>query len=136
MNDDFSLILFTIAFFIGVGIVIWLIESISNSAKYKKLKPQLDNLEKSIKDHESKVETDNFILDERIRLWNNQIEQDKENIQKIAKQKSMGFPWLAEAYADYFSLKDLQREEYLTNKNHPALKAAEIIREIKNKKYY
>jgi hypothetical protein len=46
----------------------------------------------------------------------------------------MGFPWLAEAYAEYFSLKDLQKEEYLKHKSHPAFTAAETVREIKNEK--
>jgi Holliday junction resolvase RusA-like endonuclease len=63
-------LLFVISFWVLLGIAIWLIESIANSIKYKKLKPQFDNLEKSIKDHESKVKTENFILDEKIRLWN------------------------------------------------------------------
>ena len=46
----------------------------------------------------------------------------------------MCFPWLAGAYADYFSLKDLRKEEYLKNKSHPAYKAAETVKEIRSEK--
>ena len=46
----------------------------------------------------------------------------------------MGFPWLADAYADYFLLQDMKRQKYLENKIHPAGKTAEIVREIKNEK--
>lgn len=46
----------------------------------------------------------------------------------------MGFPWLADAYAEYFSLKDLRREQHLQYKNPPAYQAAMIVSQIKNEK--
>src|SRR5680860_499134 len=46
----------------------------------------------------------------------------------------MGFPWLAEAYADFFALKDAGLERYLKYKKHPAYTAAENVRIIKNEK--
>ena len=46
----------------------------------------------------------------------------------------MGFPWLAEAYADYFALKDGEIEKYLKHKKHPAYTAAENVKTIKNEK--
>lgn len=41
-----------------------------------------------------------------------------------------GFPWLAEAYADYFRLQDLERADALALKSHPALRAADEVRQI------
>ena len=41
---------------------------------------------------------------------------------------------MAEAYADYFALKDRKIEKYLTEKSHPAYTAAENVRTIKNEK--
>ncbi|MCX5849740.1 MAG: restriction endonuclease [Deltaproteobacteria bacterium] len=123
MNDDYSKILFTIAVFIGLGIIVWIIETISNSIKYKKLKPQFNELESSIKKHKANVS-----------LWNEDVQRDKEAIQIITNQRSMCFPWLAEAYADYFSLKDLRKEEYLKHKSHPAYTAAETVKVIRNEK--
>lgn len=115
-------------------IISWISQTISNSKKYSELKPKLDNLGYSIKEHELKVEKDKEDLKLEVNLWNEKVEKDKEEIQKIAKQKSMGFPWLAEAYADYFALKDGELEKYLRYKKHPAYTASENVRIIKNEK--
>ena len=53
-----------------------------------------------------------------------------EIIQQLAKEKSQGFPWLAEAYSDYFCLQNLKEAKYLERKFHPAPVSAERIREI------
>ncbi|MFA6533722.1 MAG: restriction endonuclease [Patescibacteria group bacterium] len=138
------------------GIISWFIEIFSNSKRYLELKPKLDNLEKATKEQELKIlnnaakleaesqkrldefsqkvkkTSDEFELKEK--LWNEQMQREIGEIQKIAKQKSMGFPWLAEAYADYFTLEDYKLEKYLKDKKHPAYTAAENVRIIKNEK--
>lgn len=127
------------------GIISRIIETIQNSKKYIELKPELDNLECSVYEHEAKVEKD--VLEHKAKVekdreewkikaekWNQKIKNDKTEVEKIAKQKSMGFPWLAEAYADYFALKDGKLEKYLKNKKHPAYTAAENVRRIKEEK--
>ncbi len=121
--EDYSWILIIIGIAVIWAIIAWIIDTISNSKKYLALKPKLDNLENSIKEHGSKVEE-----------WNEKVKKDKHEIHKIAKQKSMGFPWLAEAYADYFELKDREIENYLIHKKHPAYTAAENVKIIKNEK--
>ena len=132
--EDYLWILIIVSIFVLWRILSWTIETLSNSKKYIELKPKLDDLENSIKEHESKIKKDNEELALKAKLWNEKVQKDKEEIQKIANQKSMGFPWLADAYAEYFSLKDLKKEEYLKNKKHPAYTAAETVREIKNEK--
>lgn len=62
--------------------------------------------------------------------WEKKVQMDIQAINTLAKEKSQGFPWLAQAYADYFYLKDLNRARYLEHKSHPAKKAAEHIKEI------
>jgi len=109
-------VIIIISGFIIWGFIAWALETISNSKKYTELKPKLDNLENSIA------------------KFNEEVKKEKEDIDKLVKQKSMGFPWLAEAFADYYSLKDSQREAYLTRKSHPAYSAAEVVREIKKEK--
>lgn len=99
-----------------LGIISWLIRISSNSKKYLELKPKLDDLESSIEKH------------------NQQVREDIEAIETLSRQKSMGFPWLAEAIAEYYSLKDKKKEYYLTHKSHPAYTAAETVREIKQEK--
>ncbi|MBC8555998.1 restriction endonuclease [Desulfobacula sp.] len=128
-----------IVILIGLSIIIWgaiswTIKTISNSNKYIELKPQFDSLKEARKTHESKVEKDKAELSSRIIKWEKKVENDKKEIIKISKQKSMGFPWLAEAYADYFALKDDEIEKYLKNKKHPAYTAAENVKIIKNEK--
>lgn len=132
--EDYLWILIIVSIFVLWRIVSWTIETLSNSKKYIELKPKLDDLENSVKEHESKIKKDREELALKAKLWNEKVQKDKEEIQKIANQKSMGFPWLANAYAEYFSLKDLKKEEYLKNKKHPAYTAAETVREIKNEK--
>lgn len=101
--------------------VIWgIISQISNAfdeAKlYNELKPQLDNL-KNAKDKFEKEKKETY-----------------DNIEKITRQRSMGFPWLAEAYADYFALQDGKVENYLRHKRHPAHSSAEVVRQVKEEK--
>lgn len=172
--EDYLWILIIGSIFALWGIVSWIIEILSNSKKYIELKPKLDGLENSKKEHESKIKKDSEELALKAKLWNERVEakikkdrkelalkaklwnervwndkeelvlkaklwnekvwNDKKEIQKIANQKSMGFPWLADAYAEYFSLKDLKKEDYLKNKKHPAYTAAETVSEIKNEK--
>ncbi|MBU1289824.1 restriction endonuclease [Patescibacteria group bacterium] len=132
--EDYIWIFILIGFFILWGLISWIRETISNSKKYLELKPKLDNLENSIKEHESKIDKDREEWRLKVKTWNEKIKNDKKEIQKIARQKSMGFPWLAEAYADYFALKDGELEEYLKYKKHPAYTAAENVKIIKNAK--
>ncbi|MCF7812370.1 restriction endonuclease [Candidatus Gracilibacteria bacterium] len=154
--EDYIWILGIIGIIIIWTIISWIRETISNSKKYLELKPKLDNLERAIAEHESKIQKDKADIeanskkrlddysqtvksqkdefDLRKKLWNEKIQNDKEEIDKIAKQKSMGFPWLAEAYADYFALKDGELEKYLREKKHPAYTAAENVRMIKGEK--
>lgn len=132
--EDYIWILIIIGIAIIWGIVSWIIETVSNSKKYLELKPKLDNLERSVTEHESKVGKDREEWKLKVEKWNEKIKIDKEEVQKIAKQKSMGFPWLAEAYADYFALKDGELEKYLKYKKHPAYTAAENVKNIKQEK--
>jgi Mrr restriction endonuclease-like protein len=49
---------------------------------------------------------------------------------QIAEEKSSGFPWLADAYGEFFELLDLRAASQLETKKHPAPRAAEQVREI------
>lgn len=60
----------------------------------------------------------------------NQVAESKKAINQLAKEKSQGFPWLAQAYADYLHLQDLEKAGYLEHKSHPAQKAAEEVRKV------
>jgi hypothetical protein len=49
-------------------------------------------------------------------------------LERISKEKAMGFPWLASACSEYLRLYDLKVANDLENKDHPARRAAEEIR--------
>lgn len=128
----FVAILVGIVFFLNF--ISWASNIIEDSKRYRKLKLQLDNLESAKEEHRLKVENDKRDWVLRAKEWNLKIKRDKEEIEKIAKQKSMGFPWLAEAFAEYFSLKDGRFEKFLKTKKRPAYSSAEIVREVKLEK--
>src|SRR4030042_974410 len=58
------------------------------------------------------------------------LKPQKMHLELLARQKSQGFPWLAEAYSEYFYLCDSEIANYLEVKKHPARKSAEIVREV------
>lgn len=60
-----------------------------------------------------------------------QIEKD---IQKIISEKEIGFPWLANAIADYYENLDNIYSSYLERKKRPAIIQAERIKEISKEK--
>jgi len=103
----------------AISFISWIFKNWNKAKKYNVLKPRLDNLE-----------AEEFSLRNKQKEWEQKVQSDIEAINTLAKEKSQGFPWLAQAYADYFHLQDLKRASYLEYKSHPARKAAEHIREI------
>lgn len=114
---EFWLIL--IGIIITISFFSWVFNNWRKAKKYDELKPRLDNLDAAESD-----------LKNRQVQWEKKVQFDIEAINNLAKEKSQGFPWLAQAYADYFYLQDLNRASYLEHKSHPAKKAAEHVREI------
>jgi len=92
--------------------------SLSNESKKLKLA--------KIEERERKLARD---LDELVTSQEH-LQEDKEGLERLVAEKTEGFPWLADAYADYIKLVDMQRARYLEAKKRPALKAAEQVREI------
>ena len=108
---------------IGIILVIWFIVWLSNrlsnlramAKKYVELKPRLDNLDNYNRKLESK---------------DSQLKEREVAINTLVKEKSQGFPWLVKVYDDYFSLQDSNLANKLITKPHPALRAAETVRQI------
>jgi hypothetical protein len=55
-------------------------------------------------------------------------------LEMIAREKAMGFPWLANAYSEYQALIDLKLADALEDKERPAPRAAEQLRVIAKEK--
>jgi hypothetical protein len=66
--------------------------------------------------------------------WEDKVKSDKETINRLCEEKSKGFPWLAQAYAEYFYLKQLKEAHKLEHKSHPAPSSGQKVREIAQKR--
>lgn len=63
-----------------------------------------------------------------------QVEWLQQALSEMEKEKTIGFPWFAEAYAEVKTLIDDNRIKSLTYKSRPAYKAAEVVKEVKKEK--
>jgi len=57
------------------------------------------------------------------------IEKMRTGVQQMAKERQVGFPWLAKAYEEYFMLQDKSLIDFLRYKKTPALQASEVVKE-------
>jgi len=105
-----------IGLYIVFGLMPWIWKAFDDAKSYRELKPQLDALNS---------EKEKFAKDKK---------DTHAHIEKITRQRSMGFPWLAEAYADYFALRDGKLADYLTYKSHPAYTAAKAVQQVRKEK--
>ena len=102
----------------------WISDNVRRANLYDQLKPRLDNLvnqELQLKVSQEK--------------WGKKFEKEKGELEVLAEEKSKGFPWLAKAYADYYQLQNMKVASLLETKSHPALKAAETVKEISRAKH-
>lgn len=57
-----------------------------------------------------------------------------DGLNKIVEEKTKGFPWLSDAFAQYYEYLDLKVADFLDNKLRPAASSADRVREIANEK--
>jgi len=111
--------------FIGIGVGIylffWISGKFDTASLYDELKPRLDRLDAY------KQELDKRASEQENR--DRALDKKEEEVRLLAQQKAIGFPWLAEAYADFFHLEDQQIAHRLKTKIRPARQAAEAVRE-------
>jgi hypothetical protein len=62
--------------------------------------------------------------------YRQRLERWEKDLARVVEEKSQGFPWLAQAFADYFHLENMRAADQLRYKKHPARKAADRVREI------
>jgi Restriction endonuclease len=86
----------------------------------------------------AEIEISNQKRDNLVAIANKDIEIAQktyfvEGLTKIIEQRKSQFPWLASAFADFYSLVFEKEAVRLEVKSHPATKAAESVRELKKK---
>ena len=72
--------------------------------------------------------------EERLSRGEQKLARQRGDVERIAREKSDGFPWLAGAFADYFELEGLKDAQQLAQKIHPAPVAAQKVREISRRR--
>jgi len=96
---------------------------------YEQKKSELDDLLSTIRKEkayfESAAQQERKSLDEKI-SWNKTLE---EGVTQMAKERQIGFPWLAKAYDELFRLEEYEITNFLRKKKHPAVSAAEVVKE-------
>jgi len=57
------------------------------------------------------------------------LEEQEKGVIQLAKERQVGFPWLAKAYAEFFELQDKNIIDFLQYKKHSAISASLIVKE-------
>jgi|ERR1700722_1141764 len=112
-----------------LGIIITIVEKFDKAKRFDQQVAKFGELEKFQAETEQKrIDSEKEIQFLREKL-SQQLSRDKESVLVIAKEKAIGFPWLAKAYDEYFELSDLETENYLRYKKHPAVKEAQRFKD-------
>ncbi len=132
----------------AIALWIWITVLKDRAGRYTDLRKQHDELWKKVSDIDeyariirnevaqersamrTELAADRLKLDARERALDEQVAA----VQRIATEKSVGFPWLAKAYADFFALEDERIADSLKRKQRPARKSAELVQEAKRRR--
>ncbi|KKT87189.1 MAG: hypothetical protein A3J46_00240 [Candidatus Yanofskybacteria bacterium RIFCSPHIGHO2_02_FULL_41_11] len=57
------------------------------------------------------------------------LEEQEKGVIQLAKERQVGFPWLAKAYAEFFELQDRSIVDFMQYKKHSAISASLIVKE-------
>jgi hypothetical protein len=99
------------------------------SAKQRTLLQNLEqvaDLKASIRESVIEGATSAERLDAKVLL----LRREREAIDKIISEKTICFPWLATAIAEYHELCDIKLAEYLEGKANPAKSSARLVRKL------
>jgi hypothetical protein len=88
---------------------------------------------------EGRVDFDSHVREQRANLaglkqelerLEHELSKRNEAIDALAREKTQGFPWLARALDEFLRLQDREAERALRTKSHPAMKAADEVKEV------
>jgi hypothetical protein len=91
---------------------------------------ELDSSRKSLERRQSEAEHRLARQQSELEACRQDIERQRHQLEVVIAEKTGGFPWLANAFADYFHLEALKEADRLQRKKHPAPVAADSVREI------
>src|SRR5262245_725826 len=95
---------------------------------YEEKKKELEDLLSTIRTERTQLET--AARQERKKLDDKfaSVEKLREGVVQMAKERQIGFPWLAKAYDEFFQLQANQIANVLSTKQHPAVSAADAVK--------
>ncbi len=84
---------------------------------------------RELKDLLSLLKEEKEVFESSVKRERASLNFQKEGIIQMAKERQIGFPWLANAYNDFFMLEAEKIENFLKEKKHPAYSAAKVVKE-------
>jgi hypothetical protein len=110
---------------VSLGLLGWIYDSVAKIRENKAI---------DLADRESKLSRENKQLASEKASFEQYRTAARNGIEALAKEKALGFPWLATAYSEYFEILDGRVATALETKKHPAMKSAEAIRAVSKEK--
>ena len=106
------------------GLVIYPVYCLVRDARrFRSLEPHLNSIEKWTQEQRKASE-------ETVAL-RHAVEEHRKATETIIMEKTIAFPWLAQAFADYHSILYDRLADYLLSKQHPAPTAADAVKAAK-----
>lgn len=93
---------------------------------YDEVKQELTNLISAFEKSNKRFDEAWAYLEKRGKV----LEQEKEIIKQMARERQIGFPTLAKAYEDFFELQDKAVTDFMKFKDKPAIAASEVVSEF------
>ncbi len=103
-------------------------------SEYDNLDSRLNDLLSEVNNKLAELKKLQIEIDKNNSETKEQIKKEKNDIQKIISEKTIGFPWLADAISQYYESRDLKIAEFMENKLRPGLSSADRIRELSKDK--
>lgn len=96
---------------------------------YKELKNELNSILKSLAEQKQNLESQAEKERKFLNLQKQSLDSLRFGIDEITKQRQIGYPWLADAFAEAIRLTTEPLSYNLSHKKYPALKASEVVKE-------
>lgn len=92
---------------------------------FETTKSEMESLLRKVIEAQNKIAIEKNNLD----MYRDSLLSTKNALDNLAKERQLGFPWLARAYEELDKLADENTQLYLEHKKNPAKKSSEIIKE-------
>jgi hypothetical protein len=130
----------TLAIFGPIVLIIfysWFSDKLEKAKQYDEKKSESDRLARSVsqlKNEKEAMRKDVERLATQFEKEKDALKKEREALETLFKEKTKGFPWLADAHAEYQRLQDSKEVRYLQTKSHPAPAKADKLRQVSSER--